>query len=183
MQRGLWLVAPILAAGLLHVAVIALDLGPSLARPVDGGRGPGGRPLFGRNKTWRGFVVMPIATALTVVARDALLARAPVRRRYPRAPSWLIGAACGAAYVLAELPNSFLKRRLGIAPGGRTRHVPVAQYLSDQLDSVIGCVLAVRAFYRIDLVDTAVATAMGGGFHIAVERGMRILPRRRRARP
>src|SRR5438309_8143129 len=65
---------------------------------------------------------MPAATAITIAAQQALAGRsrrlaalAPLARGAP--PAWIAGAVCGAAYVVAELPNSFLKRRLGIAPG------------------------------------------------------------------
>src|SRR4029077_17803246 len=34
-ERAVWLTAPILIAGLVHVAVITLDLAPQLARPID----------------------------------------------------------------------------------------------------------------------------------------------------
>src|SRR5256885_11046872 len=91
-ERAVWLTAPILIAGLVHVAVITLDLAPELARPIDAGRRWRGRPVLGRNKTWRGFVVMPAATAVTIAAQEALAVRstqlaalAPLRRGAPPA--------------------------------------------------------------------------------------------------
>jgi hypothetical protein len=181
-----WLTAPILIAGLVHVAVITLNLAPDLARPIDAGRRWRGRPLLGSNKTWRGFVVMPAATAITIAAQQALGTRAPrlgalahLRRGAP--PALVVGAICGAAYVLAELPNSFVKRRLGIAPGRSAPGARVAQYLVDQLDSVIGCAVAIRMFYRIDTLDAAASALLGAGCHVAVERLMRVLPQGRRA--
>jgi CDP-2,3-bis-(O-geranylgeranyl)-sn-glycerol synthase len=185
-ERALWLTAPILIAGIAHVAVITLDLAPALARPIDAGRTWRGRPLLGSNKTWRGFVVMPAATAVTVAAQQAiarlsprLAALAPLRSG---APPWIVGATCGAAYVLAELPNSFLKRRLGVAPGASASRARMAQYLVDQIDSVIGCAVAIRLFYRIDTADAVTSAAIGAAFHVAVERAMRALGRRSRAR-
>jgi CDP-2,3-bis-(O-geranylgeranyl)-sn-glycerol synthase len=186
-ERALWLTAPILLAGIAHVAVIALDIAPALARPIDGGRRWRGRPLLGGNKTCRGFIVMPAATAITIAAQQVLATRsprlaalAPLRRRAP--PGWVVGAICGAAYVVAELPNSFVKRRVGIAPGTSARRARVVQYIVDQLDSVVGCALAIRTFYAIDRVDAAATALVGAGCHVAVERIMRVLPRGRRAR-
>ena len=186
-ERAAWLTAPVLIAGLVHVAVITLDLAPALARPIDGGRRWRGRSLLGGNKTWRGFVVMPAATAVTVAAQQAIAARsrdlsalAPLRRGAP--PAWIVGAICGAAYVLAELPNSFIKRRLGIASGTSAPRARVAQYVVDQLDSVIGCAIAIRWLYRIDALDAAASAFLGAGCHVAVERLMRLLPRGRHAR-
>jgi hypothetical protein len=186
-ERAVWLAAPVLIAGLVHVAVITLDLAPGLARPIDAGRLWRGRPVLGANKTWRGFVVMPAATAITVTAQQALAARwprlaaaAPLARGAP-AP-WVVGAVCGAAYVLAELPNSFIKRRSGIAPGTSASRTRAAQYIVDQIDSVIGCAAAIRAFYRIDAADAAAAAFLGAVFHVAVERSTRSLRRGQRAR-
>jgi len=185
-ERAVWLTAPILIAGLVHVAVITLDLAPELARPIDAGRRWRGRPVLGRNKTWRGFVVMPAATAVTIAAQQALAVRsrhlaglAPLRRGAP--PAWIVGAICGAAYVLAELPNSFVKRRLGIAPGSSASRAGAAQYLVDQLDSVVGCAIAIRMLYRVGTADAAASALLGAACHIAVERFMRVLPRRSRA--
>jgi CDP-diglyceride synthetase len=181
-ERAVGLTAPVLIAGLVHVAVITLDLAPQLARPIDAGRRWRGRPLLGRNKTWRGFVVMPAVTAITIAAQQALAGRSrhlaavvPLRRGAP--PDWIVGAICGAAYVVAEVPNSFLKRRLGIAPGSSAPRARAAQYVVDQLDSVVGCAIAIRMLYRIENVDAAASALLGAGCHVAVERLMRVLPR------
>ena len=185
-ERAVWLTAPVLIAGLVHVAVITLDLAPTLARPIDGGHRWRGRPLLGKNKTWRGFVVMPAATAITIAAQQALATRsrhlaalAPLRRAAP--PAWIVGALCGAAYVVAELPNSFVKRRLGIAPGTSAPQARAAQYVVDQLDSVVGCAVAIRTLYRIETIDAAASALLGAACHVGVERFMRILPRGTRA--
>jgi CDP-2,3-bis-(O-geranylgeranyl)-sn-glycerol synthase len=186
-ERAVWLTAPILVAGLVHVAVITLDLAPALARPIDAGRRWRGRPVLGRNKTWRGFVVMPAATAITISAQQTLATRsrhlaalAPLRRGAP--PAWVVGAICGAAYVVAELPNSFAKRRLGIAPGMSAPRARAAQYVVDQLDSVVGCAIAIRMLYRIETADAAASALLGAACHVGVERLMRVLPRGARAR-
>ena len=181
----MWLTAPILIAGLAHVAVITLDLAPQLAQPIDAGRWWRGRPLLGRNKTWRGFVVMPAATAITITVQQRLSARSPrlaaIAPLARAAPPWVVGAICGAAYVLAELPNSFVKRRVGIAPGTSALRARTLQYVVDQLDSVAGCAVAIRALYRIETVDAAATALLGAACHVAVERFMRVLPHGSRA--
>jgi CDP-2,3-bis-(O-geranylgeranyl)-sn-glycerol synthase len=180
-ERAVWLTAPILIAGLVHVAVITRDIAPAFAKPIDAGRRWRGRPLLGRNKTWRGFVVMPAAAAITIAAQQALAARsphlaalAPLRRGAP--PAWTVGAICGAAYVLAELPNSFVKRSLGITPGTTAERARAVQYVVDQLDSVVGCAVAIRMLYRIGSLDAATSALLGAACHVAVERLMRVLP-------
>ena len=50
----LWLALPIIAAGLVHLAVMKLDLLPGLRRlPLDGGRSFRGKRLFGDTGTKR----------------------------------------------------------------------------------------------------------------------------------
>ena len=145
LAQVLWLALPVLAGGALHIAVIRRDALPALARlPLDGGRTLRGRRLFGDNKTVRGAVVMVGGTiaatlALALLARLVpALAALPLARVQAEHPA-LWGALLGTGYILGELPNSFAKRQLGIAPGaagtGRLRGV---FWVADQVDSLLG---------------------------------------------
>lgn len=86
-------------------------LGERFAWPLDMGRRLGdGHALFGRTKTWRGFVVAVAAT----------MAAAP----------WLgLSAAAGAWFgfwaMAGDLLSSFLKRRLGLAESSLARGLDV----------------------------------------------------------
>jgi hypothetical protein len=69
--------------------------------------------LFGVNKTHRVIVCVAFGTAVGfVLIRPSLLPMEPPGLA-------LVGLCVGAAAMAAELPNSFLKRRLGIAPGSQ----------------------------------------------------------------
>jgi len=143
--QALWIITPVVLAGLIHVAVIRLGVLHSLAAwPLDGGLTFRGRRIFGANKTWRGAVVMPLATAACVA----------LHYRLPWPPAWLAGVAppfasahpvgwgllAGAGYVVGELPNSFIKRQLGIAAGAAAAGgwlQPVC-WVVDQVDCVAG---------------------------------------------
>lgn len=91
--------------------------------------------LFGANKTYRGPVCVAFGTALGFV-----LIRPPVlshNRGLVRMV--LIGLLVGAVAMAAELPNSFIKRRFGIAPGTQTGGLQgLAFHVVDQLDVVFG---------------------------------------------
>ena len=51
----------------------------------------------------------------------------------------LIGFLVGAAAMAAELPNSFLKRRLGISPGAQASGIRgLVFHIADQIDVVFG---------------------------------------------
>jgi hypothetical protein len=114
-----------------------------LGRPIDAGVTLRGRRLFGDNKTYRGVVAVALGTAAGV-GLQVLLHRAGVARGVELltyANPWVIGvgAALGAAAMLAELPNSALKRQLRIAPGEAGRgFAGAAFFFLDQVDMLVG---------------------------------------------
>jgi CDP-diglyceride synthetase len=176
--RAGWLVAPVLAAGLVHVVVLKTRALSRLARPIDGGRTLGGRPLLGPGKTWRGVLLMPTLTALAASLTVALARRLPPDvSPFPgrRVRPWLLGAMLGLGYCAGELPNSFVKRRLGIPPGDSARRLGWLQYIVDQTDSVAGCLIALRLVYRPRRVELGLAAVLGAGAHVAVDLLMRAI--------
>jgi len=149
----LWLALPIIAAGLVHLAVMKRDLLPALRRlPIDGGLTFRGRRLFGDNKTWRGAVVTIGTTTLAAWILAQLSACCwPLPTLVPFAEEHplLWGLLLGTGYIVGELPNSFAKRQLGVAPGaaghGATGRV---FWVIDQLDSLAGMLLFVAPVWR-----------------------------------
>jgi hypothetical protein len=183
--RAGWLILPVVAAGLGHVAVLKTNGLRRLAIPVDRGARWHGRPVFGANKTWRGIVLMTglgaLATGLQseVERRNAWIASHITTRPAPLNP-WLAGAVSGLAYCLAELPNSFFKRRLGIPPGARGRSAGRLQYVIDQTDSVIGGLIALRLLYRPPRDELAAAVGLGVAVHIGIDQMLYVIGVKRR---
>lgn len=148
MEQGtfthLLLFLPIIGAALAHYPVIHFDLFPALKRPIDGGQRWRGHRVFGDNKTWRGALVMTAGAA----AGALLLWQWPwFRARLPqeiqRAGVVVYAMLLSLGATLAELPNSFLKRQLDIAPGKQRRSVlGVLLSIFDQGDFVFGVWLA-----------------------------------------
>jgi CDP-2,3-bis-(O-geranylgeranyl)-sn-glycerol synthase len=93
-------------------------------RPMDFGKNFfDGKPVFGKNKTFRGFFFgLAVGVAVGLVEWMVF--------GYPFLFSLLspLGALCG------DLAGAFLKRRLGIAPGDL---LPIV----DQVDFVVGAIL------------------------------------------
>ncbi|WP_394821430.1 CDP-archaeol synthase [Pendulispora albinea] len=151
--RILWLLAPLIAAGVLQVIVIRARLFPSLAWPIDRGLRVRGTRLFGDHKTFRGFVVMIGGTALffglQVLASHRSAALCDLGFvDYRHTTWWLHGSIYGAGYVVGELPNSFLKRQLAIAEGAKGSGVLGSAFLVlDQVDGVFGILVSMCAFY------------------------------------
>ena len=168
--RPSWAFLPALGGALAHAPVLRLDLLGSLKRPLDVGATLSGRPLFGANKTLRGALVMTGGTA----AAAMMLARQPwFRERLPDglrdAPPSVYGLLLGAGVVLGELPNSFIKRRLDIVPGGRRGSpVGVAIAIYDQADFVPVSALTLRPLWRMTALEVAEAFAVVAGAHAAV---------------
>ena len=122
-----------------------------------------------------------------VAAGQAEAARRSERLRaispfdYERINPWLLGFALGLGYCVAELPNSFVKRRLDIPPAGRSEQLAWLQYLLDQADSVVGCLVALRLFYRASWIETGLALVTGLAVHVGVDQLMHAWGIKRRA--
>lgn len=151
---------PLVVAGIIHSVVIAKNIWPKLAQiPLDARRTFRGRRLFGSNKTLRGIVVMSGASAF------AYLMLTPFTD-VPVTNLALFGGFTGLLYSVSELPNSFLKRQLGVGPGSRpSGAASLLHYTLDQFDSAIG--IAIGLFVT-ELVSANVAlwfALLGGLVH------------------
>jgi hypothetical protein len=162
--------APVLGAPIVHAPVLHFGLLPSLARPLDGGRTWRGHRWFGDNKTWRGALCMgggvTLATLLLTrwpAFRDAL----PTDVR--RAGALPYGLLLGLGVVVGELPNSFLKRRLGIASGTQRRS-PSGWLFSalDQCDLVLGAWVTLAPIWVMELGEGLVVIAVVSAIHLVL---------------
>jgi len=140
----LWVFLPVLGALLAHAPVLRFGWLGGLKRPLDGGATFRGRRILGDNKTYRGVLVMFLGACVAAVALMHVPAyRARVPSEIRAAGPWTFGVLLGLGTVLAELPNSFLKRQLDIAPGQQqTSLLGMAVSLFDQGDFVFGIWLA-----------------------------------------
>ena len=160
---GLFFTIPLIVSGILHMIVVRTNAFAFLKIPIS-------EATLGPNKTWRGFVVMPFATVSGVALAkqmeplfgDELLARLTT------SGTWSLGIVLGLAYVAAELPNSYVKRRLGIAPGMTPEKNRVLFVLVDQADSAVGCALAYLAMVGIPVSLALLLCVLGPGVHLLV---------------
>jgi CDP-diglyceride synthetase len=150
--------------------VLRYDLLKGLKRPLDGGRSIGGRRIFGDNKTWRGALCITLGVVLATLVLwqwDWWLGQLPDEVR--AASPLLVGLLIGLGTVLGELPNSFLKRRLDIAPGTR-RHTPggVALAILDQGDLVLGIWILLMPVWVMPVWLVVVAFAAISAIHAVI---------------
>jgi CDP-archaeol synthase len=156
-----WVFLPVLGAPLAHAPVLRADIAPALKRPINA-------RLFGANKTWRGALAMTGGTLAAALALD----RVPAYRRRLPAPvaaanPALVGGVLGVASWLGELPNSFVKRRLGIPPGAQRRS-PAGFVISvvDQADWVPTAALLLAPVWRMSAREVAEVCALVVAVHV-----------------
>ena len=169
---ALFLILAFVLAGVLHSLWLHNRLSQILAIPLDGGRMFRGRPILGENKTLRGFVMIP-AAALAFAAVAALIS---LPQGVPPATLWqltpigygALGAWAGFGFMAGELPNSFIKRRLGISPGqapasGLTRAIC---FTIDHIDSIVGMLAAVTVAVHTPWATWLWVLVLGPSIHL-----------------
>jgi len=139
----LFLGAPLLVAAVFHGLVLKHDLLTRLKKPLDFGLEVRSRRIFGNNKTWRGLAVNLAGCLAGASVQAWLEARGCLPQWLPLVDYsrqwWLIGPLLGLGLSLGELPNSFLKRQLGIAPGQTGRRAAgLVFFVLDQIDLALG---------------------------------------------
>lgn len=168
-----FLIGTFTLAGLAHTLWLKTAASARWAVPLDGGATFRGRRLFGGNKTFRGFLVMVPAAgvAFGLVARVVQAIRGDLTLvglwgLSPPAYS-LLGLWAGLGFMAGELPNSFLKRQLGVAPGAAPSH-PLLRplcFLLDRIDSILGMLAALSLFVATPWRVWAGMLLVGPGIH------------------
>jgi CDP-2,3-bis-(O-geranylgeranyl)-sn-glycerol synthase len=166
---GWFLLFAFVFAGAAQTAWFTSAASHRFAQPLDAGLTLRGRRLFGENKTLRGFVVMVPASSAGF-ALLAMLVGDPVALGLwtLSVPGYaLAGAVAGFGFMAGELPNSFVKRQLDIAPGGAPRGplASASQFAVDRLDSGIGMLLALSLFVAVPWRTVAVVLIVGSFIH------------------
>jgi CDP-archaeol synthase len=166
-----FLLGAFVLAGMAQTAWFKAPLSRRFSQPIDGGATFRGRRLFGAHKTLRGFVVMIPAAALSFAALAAAVGDPGSAGLWPLTLAGYagLGAFAGVGFMAGELPNSFIKRQLGIRPGAssHSRAAAVAQFTADRIDSGLGMLLAVSAIVRTPATTWLLVLAIGPSIHWA----------------
>ena len=173
-SQVLYLIFPLILAGISNMVWMKLPFLSSWKTPMDAGRNwHDGRRIFGENKTWKGFIGMIGVTAFWLQIFALLDLQFAWAQKLSLLPfqnwphmAWFYGAIWGLFYVLAELPNSFIKRRLNISAGQEGQGIMGAFFkLVDQSDSVLGCLIGMLFFYVPSWSDAIAIFVLATGFH------------------
>ncbi len=130
---ALWLTIPIVVGGVAHMFFVTHNWLPALKTPIN-------TRLFGENKTWRGVVVMPLVTIPGAWLLLQLLSCMPdsLELALQNISFVWLGLLLGLGYVIMELPNSLMKRQMGIAAGETPVRSKYLFIMIDQWDSALG---------------------------------------------
>ncbi|MGZ3722565.1 MAG: CDP-archaeol synthase [Bdellovibrionales bacterium] len=148
--EAIWFLLP---AGVANMApVFARSLLPELEMPVDLGFRLHGERLFGSHKTVRGilsgcFLATVVFLIQLEMFRDYAFIREISLFNYEE-HTWALGLLFGAGAMFGDLAKSFVKRRIGIAPGR-------PWFPFDQIDWMIGTLIVTVPLVHLSL-ETAV---------------------------
>lgn len=137
-----------------------------------------GNRLFGANKTWRGAFGMILCSVVAMVLWGFICRVFPYLEQRNHFYVFhqntvffniLVGTLLGIAYILFELPNSFIKRRLHIAPGKAAYVASSWKYMwLDQMDSLFGCTLVLWFFYPLGIGQYLGYIFLGAATHLLI---------------
>jgi len=141
--------------------VICKKMFKFLAKPIDFGKTLNGKPIFGKNKTWRGLIVAVmfgiIIAYIQFLLKDTFAAITIINYS-----NWFwIGLLLGLGAILGDLAKSFFKRRVGVKSG--QPWIPF-----DQIDYTLGAILFVSLIYFPGWNILITALAMNFLLHIIV---------------
>ena len=165
-------ILPVVFAGLGFIYILHKQWFWTLRRPIDNNFTFGSRPIFGKNKTWLGVVAMSVGAGILSLVLSLLFG-------YVFHVSWYAetlrisgyGFLLGLAYSLGELPNSFLKRRIGIAEGKTVATEPGRSLFRtiDIVDSVVAVGVVAWILYDLTLLTVVSIVLLGSLIHIATD--------------
>jgi len=141
MLQSFFLFLPAAIANIIPVLVMGV---PFLQKPVDFHMKIKGKPIFGDNKTWRGFFFGILGAIVTVYLISYVGPKEYLVLNYEEANLILLGVMLGGGALLGDLVESFFKRRMDILPGK-------SLWVLDQIDWIIGAVIVF--YFMVDDAD------------------------------
>ncbi len=155
-----YLMLPAYFANMAPVMVKKINF---FAFPIDFNKKLNDNPIFGKNKTFRGFI-FGVVFAIAVAYIQFLLYGLEFFRNasFFGYKNWLLlGFLMGLGALSGDLAKSFFKRRLGIEPGAM--FIPF-----DQTDFVIGAFVFIMPAFDVTIKIFVVSLLMSFVLHIIV---------------
>lgn len=181
--------SPLIVGGIANIIFTKTKLYIKHKTPIDLGKKlKDGKRIFGDNKTIIGALSMILFCTVFQVAFGwfcELLGLNAINDLYNVRPNTvglnlLFGALIGVTYMLFELPNSFIKRRLDIEAGKQGKGFLGALFFAiDQIDSLVGVMFVLCLFSDIGISGYFKYVLVGAFTHIAINVVLRLLKLRK----
>ena len=171
---------PVILAGVFNMLLLRIPFLKSRCRPIDSGKNwTDGKRIFGDSKSVLGFILMTVLAGILEIFWGFLLQGLGQNKRsllylyFENTPAFnfLIGMLFGFLYMLFELPNSFIKRRLSVSAaeqGDRRRGLKLFFFILDQIDSMFGIMLCLGVLVHLRPAQTVFVIFLGGLTHVLV---------------
>lgn len=144
---------PMIVSNVAHMVFVKKNSLPRFTIPIS-------TPLFGANKTWRGFFIVGLLNGICLWLINLLF---PL---FAHLEAVIIGLFLGLSYMIFELPNSFLKRRLGIASGQIPPKNAGWFMLLDKCDSTLGVAIISKFLFDFSWLETVELFLIGVVIHV-----------------
>lgn len=151
---------PLVITNIAHMVVVKRNAWSSLAIPIH-------ESAFGANKTWRGMIFISLVNAALFglmnfpYSLHLDVGLVSIFAAFGLGTGWVYGLT----YALFELPNSWLKRRLGIAPGSKSLKWSFFFTLMDKTDSAFGVTLVFCVLNGFSWENFMVFFTIASGLH------------------
>ncbi len=153
-----------------YLANMAPPLGKNYLKflevPMDFGKKFGGKPIFGKNKTWKGVFLAAVVATIALFIQMKLYNYESFRNLslidYSTTTLWL-GVLFGFGAMFGDAVESFFKRRVGVKPG--KPWIPF-----DQIDFTIGALLLAAVVYFPGWTNAVIIVVISAFGHILINR-------------
>ncbi len=169
-----FLIFAFVTAGFVQTFWLRSKFSKRFERPLDGGKAFRGVRIFGDNKTWRGFIAIVPGVSIAFILFRILFAAFPpdgLEGLWPLSilQFGMLGCLVGIGFMLGELPNSFVKRQLGIPPGEAPARLYARRicFLVDRFDSIVGGMLMLALVVPIPTLTWCYIFFFGPIIHLA----------------
>lgn len=157
---------PVILAAIVHMVIVKLNWFSTLTYPLDHYIKVNNKRLFGAHKTYRGLLVMVLFSILFTYLHYVITGKSPYNLLDYQTYSFVFyGVLFGVGYIVGELPNSFFKRQLNVAPGKANNW---KLHLLDQVDSVMFIMLLLIPFSHYTWTHFWIGILFFGGVHLAI---------------
>lgn len=161
--------SPVILAATFHMVVVRKNWLKFMSFPLDHNKTFRGKRIFGDNKTYRGLFVMIVLSIFFAWIYYLLYQSGNLKGlnlyRFREYSFIFYGFLLGLAYVLGELPNSFVKRQIDIQPGTSQSLFSI---IVDQMDSVVTVLLALLIFSDFTWTHFGIGLIFFGLFHLGM---------------